>query len=33
LRSDRRGHRRSDRNVTFVAKQDARYSGGVRFNF
>jgi TonB-dependent receptor len=31
--ADRRGHRRSDRNVTFVVKQDARYSGGVRFNF
>ena len=31
--ADRRGHRRSDRNVTFVVKQDARYSGGVRFSF
>ncbi len=31
--ADRRGHRRSDRNVTFVVKQDARYSGGIRFNF
>lgn len=31
--SDRRGHRRSDRNVTFVVKQDARYSAGVRFTF
>ncbi|SEN45582.1 TonB-dependent receptor [Sphingomonas gellani] len=31
--ADRRGHRRSDRNVTFVVKQDARYSGGVRINF
>ena len=33
LGADRRGHRRSDRNVTFVVKQDARYSGGVRFGF
>ncbi len=31
--ADRRGHRRSDRNVTFVVKQDARYSAGVRFAF
>ncbi|MFS0773216.1 TonB-dependent receptor [Sphingomonas sp. 1P08PE] len=31
--ADRRGHRRSDRNVTFVVKQDARYSAGVRFSF
>ena len=31
--ADRRGHRRSDRNVTFLVKQDARYSGGVRFSF
>ncbi len=30
---DRRGHRRSDRNVTFVATGDARYSAGVRFTF
>ena len=30
---DRRGHRRSDRNVTFVVKQDARYSAGLRFAF
>ncbi|SFP97320.1 TonB-dependent receptor [Sphingomonas rubra] len=30
---DRRGHRRSDRNVTFVVKQDARYSAGLRFTF
>ena len=30
---DRRGHRRSDNNVTFVVKQDARYSAGLRFNF
>ena len=30
---DRRGHRRSDRNVTFVTKQDARYSAGLRFSF
>ena len=33
LGADRRGHRRSDRNVTFVVKQDARYSGGARFSF
>ncbi len=31
--ADRRGHRRSERNVTFVAKQDARYAAGVRFAF
>jgi TonB-dependent receptor len=31
--ADRRGHRRSDRNVTFVARQDPRYSAGVRFTF
>jgi len=30
---DRRGHRRSSRNVTFSQKQDARYSAGLRFNF
>ncbi|RZM12358.1 MAG: TonB-dependent receptor [Sphingomonas sp.] len=30
---DRRGHRRSDNNVTFLVKQDARYSAGLRFNF
>src|SRR5690606_38837526 len=29
----RRGHRRSDRNVTFVSSGDARYSAGVRFSF
>ncbi|MBI0476443.1 TonB-dependent receptor [Sphingomonas sp. MA1305] len=33
LGKDRSGHLRSDRNVTFVAKQDARYSAGVRFTF
>jgi len=31
--ADRRGHRRSDNNVTFVVKQDARYSAGLRFSF
>ena len=31
--ADRRGHRRSDRNVTFVQTGDARYSGGVRLTF
>ena len=31
--ADRRGHRRSDRNVTFAIKQDARYSAGLRFSF
>ena len=30
---DRRGHRRSERNVTFLVKQDARYSAGLRFSF
>ena len=29
----RRGHRRSERNVTFVSPGAARYSAGVRFNF
>ena len=29
----RRGHRRSDRNVTFAAPGDARWSGGLRFTF
>jgi TonB-dependent receptor len=33
LGADRRGHRRSERNVTFVTKQDARYAAGVRFAF
>ncbi|MEO5492419.1 MAG: TonB-dependent receptor [Sphingomonas sp.] len=33
LGADRRGHRRSDRNVTFVTRQDARYAAGVRFAF
>jgi hypothetical protein len=33
LGEDRSGHRRSDHNITFVAKQDARYSAGVRFAF
>jgi TonB-dependent receptor len=31
--ASRRGHRRSDRNVTFVSPGDARYSAGVRFAF
>jgi TonB-dependent receptor len=31
--SDRRGHRRSDRNVTFAVQGEARYAAGVRFNF
>ncbi|VVS99073.1 TonB-dependent receptor [Sphingomonas sp. EC-HK361] len=31
--TDRRGHLRSDRNVFFSTKQDARYSAGVRFTF
>jgi TonB-dependent receptor len=31
--ASRRGHRRSDRNVTFAAPGFARYSGGVRFSF
>ncbi|MBR0553599.1 TonB-dependent receptor [Stakelama marina] len=29
----RRGHRRSDRTVTFASPGYARYSGGIRFNF
>ena len=29
----RRGHRRSDRNVTFATPGDARWSGGLRFTF
>lgn len=29
----RRGHRRSDRNATFVSPGYARYAAGVRFNF
>ena len=29
----RRGHRRSDRNVTFASPGYARYSAGVRFTF
>jgi TonB-dependent receptor len=33
LGADRRGHRRSDNNVTFVTRQDARYAAGVRFAF
>ncbi|KTF68815.1 TonB-dependent receptor [Sphingomonas sp. HT-1] len=33
LGENRSGHLRSDRNVTFVTKQDARYSAGVRFTF
>jgi TonB-dependent receptor len=33
LGEDRRGHRRSDRNVFFATRQDARYTGGVRFSF
>jgi len=31
--SDRGGHLRSERNITFATKQDARYSAGVRFTF
>ncbi|GGB40942.1 TonB-dependent receptor [Sphingomonas metalli] len=31
--ADRSGHVRSAKAVTFVAKQDARYSAGLRFNF
>ncbi|HEX8555600.1 MAG TPA: TonB-dependent receptor [Sphingomonas sp.] len=31
--ADRRGHRRSDRNVFFSTRQDARYSAGLRFSF
>ena len=30
---DRSGHLRSERNITFVTKQDARYSAGVRIAF
>lgn len=30
---NRRGHRRSDRNVTFASPGYARYAAGVRFNF
>ncbi|WP_267394372.1 MULTISPECIES: TonB-dependent receptor [unclassified Sphingomonas] len=33
LSENRGGHLRSDRNVTFVTKQDPRYSAGVRFTF
>lgn len=33
LGENRSGHLRSDRNATFVTKQDARYSAGVRFTF
>lgn len=33
LGEDRRGHRRSDRNVFFVVPQEARYTAGIRFNF
>ncbi len=33
LGENRSGHLRSDRNVNFVTKQDARYSAGVRFTF
>ena len=33
LGEDRSGHLRSDNNVTFYTKQDARYSFGVRFAF
>ena len=33
LGEDRGGHLRSDRNITFATKQDARYSAGVRFAF
>ncbi|MEI5686333.1 TonB-dependent receptor [Sphingomonas kyungheensis] len=33
LGENRSGHLRSDRNVNFVNKQDARYSAGVRFTF
>lgn len=31
--SDRGGHLRSDQNITFVTRQDARYSAGARFTF
>ena len=30
---NRSGHLRSDRNVTFVTKQDPRYSAGARISF
>jgi len=30
---DRRGHRRSDNNVFFATRQDARYSAGLRLSF
>jgi TonB-dependent receptor len=30
---DQRAHQRSNRNVTFVRRQDARYSAGLRFTF
>ncbi|WP_322963913.1 TonB-dependent receptor [Sphingomonas fuzhouensis] len=33
LGENRSGHLRSDRNINFVTKQDARYSAGVRFTF
>ncbi|AXJ96242.1 MULTISPECIES: TonB-dependent receptor [unclassified Sphingomonas] len=33
LGENRSGHLRSDRNIAFVTKQDARYSAGVRFTF
>ncbi|RSU45789.1 TonB-dependent receptor [Sphingomonas sp. S-NIH.Pt15_0812] len=33
LGENRGGHLRSDRNINFVTKQDARYSAGVRFTF
>ena len=33
LGEDRGGHLRSDRNITFATRQDARYSAGVRFAF
>ncbi len=33
LGENRGGHLRSERNITFVTKQDARYSAGMRFAF
>ena len=33
LGEDRSGHLRSERNITFYTKQDARYSFGARFAF
>jgi hypothetical protein len=33
LGEDRGGHLRSDNNITFATRQDARYSAGVRFAF